>query len=202
MGPFAYGGDQWISYDDPRTVTLKGNYIKSKGYGGAMVWDITFDDMYNECCREPMPLLRALNRVLRSVPYSPPRPGGSCTKPPISSTPITPIRTTSHFPGEVFIVVVVVIVHVWMNSQLGCYIQYSKITTWTDSTLDKTPFIQSQQMMAYSKQRACQWIQQPFFTNLAKCLNCWCHHIVQRTCTALYNIYKTYYKTNLTHYCN
>lgn len=136
MGPFAYNGDQWISYDDPRTVTLKGNYIKSKGYGGAMVWDITFDDMYNECCREPMPLLRALNRVLRSVPYSPPRPGGSCTRPPVSITPKPPIRTTSHFPGEVLIVVVVVaIVRVCIRNYLvvlhTARLQHEQIAPWT-----------------------------------------------------------------------
>lgn len=101
IGPFAHKGDQWYSYEDPDSVTRKANYILSSGYGGAMVWDLSFDDLLNVCCRESMPLLRAINRVLRSVPYPPPRPGGGdCTRPSVDTTPPTPTRTTSYEPGE------------------------------------------------------------------------------------------------------
>ena len=58
IGPYAYKGNQWISYDDPDMVTKKGKYIREKGLGGAMIWTIDFDDYQNLCCREPMPLLR------------------------------------------------------------------------------------------------------------------------------------------------
>lgn len=77
----------------------KGKYIRKTGLGGAMVWSIGFDDFQNFCCREPMPLLRALNRELRSIPYPPPRPGGDCTKPAVPVTPPPPIRTTT-FSGD------------------------------------------------------------------------------------------------------
>lgn len=100
IGPFAHKGDQWYSYEDPASVTRKANHILSSGYGGAMVWDLSFDDALNDCCREPMPLLRAINRVLRSVPYPPPRPGGDCTRPSVDTTPPTPTRTTTYASGE------------------------------------------------------------------------------------------------------
>ncbi|KAG7164862.1 chitinase 10-like 5, partial [Homarus americanus] len=96
IGPYAHKGDQWYSYDDPATAERKATFIKESGYGGAMVWDLSFDDLYNECCRESMPNLRSINRVLRSVPYPPPRPGGNCAKPSIGVTPPTPIRTTTY----------------------------------------------------------------------------------------------------------
>ncbi|XP_068222684.1 probable chitinase 10 isoform X2 [Palaemon carinicauda] len=97
IGPFAHAGNQWLSYEDPASVTRKADYIKANGYGGAMVWDLSFDDRLNECCTEPYPLLRAINRVLRSVPYPPPRPGGgNCSPPPGQVTPPTPILTTTY----------------------------------------------------------------------------------------------------------
>ncbi|KAB7504487.1 putative chitinase 3 [Armadillidium nasatum] len=99
IGPFATKGDQWISFDDPNMIMTKGKYIRNTGLGGAMVWSIGFDDFQNFCCREPMPLLRALNRELRSIPYPPPRPGGDCTKPAVPVTPPPPIRTTT-FSGD------------------------------------------------------------------------------------------------------
>ena len=33
----------WISYDDPQSIKIKVNYIKAKGLGGAMVWELSGD---------------------------------------------------------------------------------------------------------------------------------------------------------------
>ena len=44
-GPYAYGsGNQWVGYDTIKSVTTKAEYVKSKGLGGAMFWDLATDD--------------------------------------------------------------------------------------------------------------------------------------------------------------
>lgn len=103
IGPYAHKGNQWYSYDDPFSVAHKAEYIRSSGYGGAMVWDLSLDDHLNLCCREPMPLLRSINRVLRTVSYPDPRPGGgTCGQAPKPPTPPPPKRTTTYASGELF----------------------------------------------------------------------------------------------------
>lgn len=39
-----YNGTTWWSYDDATAITEKMNYIKSKGLGGAMAWELDGDD--------------------------------------------------------------------------------------------------------------------------------------------------------------
>ena len=44
-GPYAYGsGNQWVGYDTIKSVTAKAEYVKTKGLGGAMFWDLATDD--------------------------------------------------------------------------------------------------------------------------------------------------------------
>ena len=33
----------WISYDDPQSIKIKVDYIKAKGLGGAMLWELSGD---------------------------------------------------------------------------------------------------------------------------------------------------------------
>lgn len=47
MGPYAYKGDQWVSFDDVDIIKSKVNFIKSLGLGGGMVWAIDLDDFKN-----------------------------------------------------------------------------------------------------------------------------------------------------------
>ncbi|KMY91489.1 probable chitinase 10 [Drosophila simulans] len=65
MGPFAYHGDQWVSFDDAPMIRHKSEYIKAMGLGGAMIWALDLDDFKNVCECESYPLLKAINRVLR-----------------------------------------------------------------------------------------------------------------------------------------
>ncbi|XP_039482039.1 probable chitinase 10 isoform X2 [Drosophila santomea] len=65
MGPFAYHGDQWVSFDDVPMIRHKSEYIKAMGLGGAMIWALDLDDFKNVCGCESYPLLKAINRVLR-----------------------------------------------------------------------------------------------------------------------------------------
>jgi chitinase len=38
MGPYAYKGDQWVSFDDYQMIKHKSEYVKALGLGGAMIW--------------------------------------------------------------------------------------------------------------------------------------------------------------------
>ncbi|CAK9798859.1 Probable chitinase 10 [Anthophora quadrimaculata] len=71
IGPYAYKGDQWVSFDDTRQIKLKAEFIKDLGLAGGMVWALDLDDFKNRCNCEPSPLLRTMNRVLRNYPDGP-----------------------------------------------------------------------------------------------------------------------------------
>ena len=71
IGPYAYQGDQWVSFDDAKQIKIKSEFIKKMGLGGGMVWALDLDDFKNRCGCEPNPLLRTMNRVLRNYPAGP-----------------------------------------------------------------------------------------------------------------------------------
>lgn len=71
IGPYAYKGDQWVSFDDSQQIKLKAELIKKLGLGGGMVWALDLDDFKNRCGCESSPLLKTMNRVLRNYPKGP-----------------------------------------------------------------------------------------------------------------------------------
>lgn len=71
IGPYAYYGDQWVSFDDSKQIRIKAELIKKLGLGGGMIWALDLDDFKNRCGCEPSPLLRTMNRVLRNYPEGP-----------------------------------------------------------------------------------------------------------------------------------
>ncbi|KAG5889208.1 hypothetical protein JTB14_033286 [Gonioctena quinquepunctata] len=91
-GPYAYGNDQWVGYEDAESVKRKASYIKARGFGGAVAWTIDLDDFNNRCCEGTYPLLRSLGRELGLIPDRPAQ--SDCTKPPEPSTPAPPQTTT------------------------------------------------------------------------------------------------------------
>ena len=65
MGPYAYSGDEWVSFDDIDTIQQKTEYLKSMGLGGAMIWALDLDDFGGSCgTGEAYPLLKTVNRGL------------------------------------------------------------------------------------------------------------------------------------------
>lgn len=64
LGPSAHKNDQFVSFDNAKSIAYKGQYILSNGFGGAAAWTVDLDDFTNRCCQEPFPLLRSINRAL------------------------------------------------------------------------------------------------------------------------------------------
>lgn len=70
LGPYAYRGNQWVSFDDVDMIRKKSELAKSMNIGGAMIWALDLDDFRNRCGCETYPLLKTINRVLRNYPAS------------------------------------------------------------------------------------------------------------------------------------
>ncbi|SPP74859.1 endochitinase [Drosophila guanche] len=57
--PYAYKGDQWISYENNRSILAKIELIKSQNLGGVMPWTIDSDDFAGNCGKK-----HSLGRVI------------------------------------------------------------------------------------------------------------------------------------------
>ncbi|KAH8339656.1 hypothetical protein KR067_012162, partial [Drosophila pandora] len=68
IGPYAYSGNQWVSYDDVMDIRRKAQYVKHMKLGGGMVWAVDLDDFHGRCGCGKHPLLRTLNQELRDLP--------------------------------------------------------------------------------------------------------------------------------------
>lgn len=67
IGPYAYSGSQWVSYDDVADIRRKAQFVKELGLGGGMIWALDLDDFRGRCGCGKHPLLRTLNQELRGL---------------------------------------------------------------------------------------------------------------------------------------
>lgn len=65
--PYAVAGDQWIGFDDERSIRNKMQWLKTNGYAGAMVWTVDMDDFTGNVCggNVKYPLIGAMRWVFR-----------------------------------------------------------------------------------------------------------------------------------------
>ncbi|KAF7994541.1 hypothetical protein HCN44_004013 [Aphidius gifuensis] len=68
IGPYAYKGNQWVSFDDVTMVKRKAQFIRDNHLGGGMIWALDLDDFRGKCGHGRHPLLSTLQQVLASPP--------------------------------------------------------------------------------------------------------------------------------------
>ncbi|XP_071640435.1 probable chitinase 10 [Temnothorax longispinosus] len=68
MGPYAYKGSQWVSFDDSEMIRRKAQFVRDMGLGGGMVWTLDLDDFRGRCDNGPYPLMHTIQRELAEPP--------------------------------------------------------------------------------------------------------------------------------------
>ncbi|XP_063446433.1 acidic mammalian chitinase-like [Mytilus trossulus] len=64
--PYAYHGNQWVGFDNLRSIEIKVNYIIANDLGGAMVWAIDLDDFNGICGNGAYPLTSKMKNMFNA----------------------------------------------------------------------------------------------------------------------------------------
>ncbi|XP_074037099.1 acidic mammalian chitinase isoform X2 [Leptinotarsa decemlineata] len=65
--PYKYKGNQWIGYDDEKSIRKKAQYVVSQKLAGIMIWQIGQDDVSGDCGEKQI-LLKIINEELKQKP--------------------------------------------------------------------------------------------------------------------------------------
>ncbi|CAI9729326.1 acidic mammalian chitinase isoform X1 [Octopus vulgaris] len=63
--PYLVKDDQWIGYDDAKSLTIKAKWLKDNAFGGFAVWDMALDDFDNQCGNGSYYLINTLTHALQ-----------------------------------------------------------------------------------------------------------------------------------------
>ncbi|CAG9760168.1 unnamed protein product [Ceutorhynchus assimilis] len=74
MGPYAYKGNEWVSFDDQEMIRIKSEFIRRMDLGGGMIWALDLDDFKNKCGKGRHPLLTTIRNVLAEAGSGQPQP--------------------------------------------------------------------------------------------------------------------------------
>lgn len=96
--PYGINGNEWIGYDNVRSVTEKAYYIKNNGFGGAMFWSLDMDDYDGVCSEGRFPLISTVSNIVKGSGPSPTQP----TQPQTSTTQAPSVTTTTTRPSGTF----------------------------------------------------------------------------------------------------
>ena len=62
--PYATYGNQWVGYDNIKSVQKKVDFLVERKLGGGMIWSIDTDDFTGHCGDGKYPLLKVISRTL------------------------------------------------------------------------------------------------------------------------------------------
>ncbi|XP_058461006.1 chitinase-3-like protein 1 [Malaya genurostris] len=98
MVPYIYSGNQWIGYDNARSILAKCNLIKKYNLAGGMVWSIETDDFLGKCGNK-FELITTLKNCLTYNNGNPTTTTQKTTtkSPVITTKSTTPATITSSF---------------------------------------------------------------------------------------------------------
>ena len=67
VAPYAVKGNNWIGFDDEKSIKIKSEYIKREGFAGGMIWSIDTDDFHGFCTGTKFGLISIVAEVLPSA---------------------------------------------------------------------------------------------------------------------------------------
>ncbi|CAL4253045.1 unnamed protein product [Meganyctiphanes norvegica] len=91
--PFTSKENQWVGYDDMESIEMKGQWGKSLGLGGAIVWAIEMDDFHGVCGQGKFPILNTIKYIWRR--------GGPVVVTPTAERTGSPTTTFTYPPPSI-----------------------------------------------------------------------------------------------------